>query len=288
MIPSSRSTPISEIPTDVSATELAGKAVDFRLRMMTIVRETKTAVDATYDRYGRSVSPEAARAACTHRDQEAVQAYATCLAPHAEELLTTARRTLSSLPPARHTAAWWNLLDDLAVSHAKITDVLNHPEPPGSDAEQGQQSLVWPHLAFWAEHSYVATHLLEQPRSNPQPAEEEQQKWTQWVQAARNRGALSLTESWYAADGRQVTLAHLVHDDNNVSTVVALSGDPDGADWRVIGHYADAETATRALSPAVPPGVLRADSWRSTRPEPVPGIPLQDLIQDVNEGAEQQ
>ncbi|AJE81521.1 hypothetical protein SLNWT_1145 [Streptomyces albus] len=45
--------------------------------------------------------------------------------------------------------------------------------------------------------------------------------------------------------------------------MVALRGDPGVPGWRVIGHYAHALEAGRALPPPVPPGVLRA------RPRPV-------------------
>jgi hypothetical protein len=249
--------------------------------MLAIVQDARKALDATYDRYGRPVHREAAMTARARRDRDAVAAYAAHLAPYAPELLATARRRLAALPTARHTAAWWNLLDDLAVSHTRIVEVLDKPGPPGSDTEHEQHSAVWPHLVFWAENSRVATHLvLEQPPPGPPMAEEEQREWTERAQAARGRGELDLIESWHTADGGQVTLAHLVHDDGS-SSVLALSGDPDAAGWRVVGLYADEDAATSSLPPAVPGGVMRTGiSWLN-RPEPPFEVPLQDLIWQV-------
>ena len=54
--------------------------------------------------------PRVAAAARARRNQQAVEAYATHLAPHADDLLAAAHRALEELPPARHTIAWRNLL----------------------------------------------------------------------------------------------------------------------------------------------------------------------------------
>ncbi|MFD5128963.1 hypothetical protein [Streptomyces olindensis] len=250
--------------------------------MIAIDREVETALDTARDRHGRTVHDHAAAAARAHRDQAALQAYATYLAPHAGELLAAARRALDTLPPARHTTAWRVLLDDLASSHAEIAKVLDRPAAPGTAAEREQQNAAWPHLAFWADLSYIATDLADQRHQAEVPlTDEEQQMWTDMAKAAQRRGELELIESWYAADGRRITLAHLVEED--ISTVIALSCDPDAPGWRVIGHYRNEHEAGRALPPAVPPGVLRPDVSRFNRPEPVPEVSLQELIRDIVE-----
>ena len=105
--------------------------------------------------------------------------------------------------------------------------------------------------------------------------------WTELAQAAQRRGELDLIESRYAADGRRINLAYLVADD--LSTVIALTGDPDAPGWQVIGHYLNEYAAGQALPAPVPPGVLRADVSQFNRPEPVPEVPLQELLRDVVE-----
>ncbi|CAM5570662.1 hypothetical protein [Streptomyces aurantiogriseus] len=250
--------------------------------MIDIGREVEAALDTTRDRHGRTVHHHAAVAARAHRNQAALQAYATYLVPHADELLAAARRALDELPLARHTAGWRTLLEDLAVSHTEIARVLGRPAVSGSTAEREQQTAVWPHLAFWADHSYLATDLADQRHQPEIPlTAEEQQMWTDTARAAQRRGELDLIESWYAADGRPITLAHLIEDD--ASTVIALSGDPDAPGWQVIGHYANEYVAGQALPSAVPPGVLRPDVSRFNRPEPAPEVSLQELIRDVTE-----
>lgn len=250
--------------------------------MIRIGREVETALDATRDRHGQTVHHNAEAAARAHRDQAALQAYATYLVPHAGELLAAARRALDALPPARHTAAWRILLDSLAASHSEIAKVLDQPAEPGSTAERAQHTAVWPHLAFWADHSYLATELADQHQQREIPlTDEEQQMWTDMAHAAQRRGELDLIESWYAADGRLITIAHLIEDDT--STVIALSGDPDAPGWQVIGHYANEYIAGQALPSAVPPGVLRPDVSRFNRPEAAPEVSLQELIRDVTE-----
>ncbi|MGW2046207.1 hypothetical protein ACWCPF_13630 [Streptomyces sp. NPDC001858] len=272
--------PIPDTPTP-AVRELAWKARDFRMRMIDVGREAETALDSARDRYGRTVH-HAAAAARARRDQAALKTYATCLVPHAGELLAAACRALGDLPPARHTAAWRTMLDDLAASHTQIANVLDRPATPGSAAERAQHTAVWPYLAFWVEHSYLATELADQVQRPEIPlTDEEQRLWTDMAHAAQRRGELDLIESWYAVDGRLITLAHLIEDDS--STVIALSGDPDAPGWQVIGHYAGEHVAGRELPCAVPPGVLRPDVSRFNRPEPAPEVSLQELIRDVSE-----
>ncbi|MFF3976545.1 hypothetical protein [Streptomyces sp. NPDC001828] len=281
MTPGSLPAPDGTLPT---TPEHANAARDFRLRMAVINRKTETTLDTTRDRYGRTVHAGAAAAARAQRDKAAVDAYAIHLAPHAEALLDTARLVLDELPPARHVAGWRAILDGLAASAAEIRRGLDQPPAPGSQAERTQHAHLWPHLTAWADHSPIVSNLADQREGQHHKApltDEEQQIWTERARAAQRRGELDLTESWYAADGQPITLAYLVEDDD--STVVALRGDPGVPGWQVIGHYAHEYEAGKVLPAAVPPGVLRADVSAFNRPEPVPEISLQELIQDVIE-----
>ncbi|MGA5200584.1 hypothetical protein [Streptomyces variegatus] len=282
MTPTSNPAPDSPPP---AAPELANAARDFRLRMAVIDRETETALDMTRDRYGRTVHADAAAAARAHRDKAAVEAYATHLAPHTDALLDAARRALDELPPARHLAGWRAVLDGLAASAAEIRRALERPAAPGSPTERAQHAALWPHLTAWADHSFIASNLADQSDGQHHKApltDDEQQMWTKMAQAAQRRGELELTESWYAADGQPIALAHLIENDD--STLVALRGDPDAPGWQVIGHYAHEYEAGKVLPVPVPPGVLRADVSRFNRPAPIPEVSLQELIRDVVEG----
>ncbi|WP_329159926.1 hypothetical protein OHB49_11270 [Streptomyces sp. NBC_01717] len=281
MTPASNPDPDGPLPV---APELPNAARDFRLRMAVIDRETETALDMTRDRYGRIVHASAAAAARAQRDKAAVEAYTTHLAPHADALLDAARRALDELPPARHLAGWRAVLDGLAASATEIRPALDRPAAPGSQAERAQHSALWPHLTAWADHSFIASNLADQSDGQHHKApltEEEQRMWTERAQAAQRRGELELTESWYAAGGQPITLAHLVEDDD--STLVALRGDPDAPGWQVIGHYAHEYEAGQSLPAPVPPGVLRADVSGFNRSEPAPEISLQELTRDVVE-----
>ncbi|MCL7369618.1 hypothetical protein [Streptomyces ardesiacus] len=282
MTPTSSPAPDSPLPT---ASALASKARDFRLRMAVIDCETEAALDMTRDRHGRTVHADAAKAARAHRDKAAVEAYSAHLAPHAEALLDAARLALDELPPARHLTGWRAVLDGLASSAAEIRRALDRPTPPGSPAERAQHAALWPHLTAWADHSPIASNLADQRDGQHHQApltDEEQQLWTDRARAAQARGALELTESWYAADGQPITLAYLVEDDD--STVVALRGAPGAPGWQVIGHFAHEYEAGKALPAPVPPGVLRSDISRFNRPAPAQELSLQDLIRDVVEG----
>ncbi|MET9507681.1 hypothetical protein ABZX62_04230 [Streptomyces flavidovirens] len=280
MTPGSDPAPESPLPV---APDLAARARDFRLRMAVIARETETALDMNRDRYGRTVHEGAAAAARAHRDKAAVEAYATHLAPYADALLDAAHRTLDELPPARHITGWRSLLDGLAVSAAEIRRALGRPAPAGP-AVRTQHAALWPHLAAWADHGFIASNLADQNPHQHHKApltDEEQQAWTERVQAAQRRGELELTESWYAADGQPISLAHLIEDDD--SRVVALRGDPDAPGWQVIGRFDHEYEAGQVLPAAVPPGVLRADVSVFNRPVPAPEVSLQELIRDVIE-----
>ncbi|MGZ2361563.1 hypothetical protein LRE75_33610 [Streptomyces sp. 372A] len=283
MTPTSRPAPGVPRP---SAAQLSNAASSFMVRMSVIACETEAALDQTRDRHGRTVHPGAAEAARAHRDEAAVQAYRTYLAPHAEALLDVARLVLDELPPARHLAGWEAVLDGLAASTAEIRRVLDRPATPGTAEERAQHAVLWPHLTVWADHGYIAGSLADQRdggqhQKSPLP-DEDRRRWTERAVAAQRRGELELTASWYAADGRPITLAHLVEDGD--STVVALRGDPGVPGWQVIGHYAHEYEAGKDLPAPVPPGVLRPDRSRSNRPVPAPEVSVQDLVRDVVEG----
>ncbi|AXG80765.1 hypothetical protein [Streptomyces paludis] len=276
------SNPASDGLLPVSS-ELANRARDFRLRMAVIDRETEVALDMTRDRYGRTVHADAAAAAQARRGEAAVKAYAAYLAPHTDALLSAARRALGELPPARHLDGWRAVLDALGDSAAEIRRILDRPAVPGSAAERAQHAALWPYVTAWADCSLIFGNLADQSAGQHHKApltEEEQQMWTELAQAAQKRGELELTESWYAADGRPITLARLVEDD---SMLVALRGDTDAPGWQVIGHYAHEYEAGQALPTPVPAGVLRADVSGFNRPEPAPEVSLQELVRDVVE-----
>lgn len=261
------STPAPDGPLPVTP-ELANAARVFRLRMAVIDRETETALDMTRDHYGRTVHAAAA-AARAQRDKSALEAYTTHLAPHADALLDAARRALDELPPARHLAGWRAVLDGLVSSAAEIRRALDRPTAPGSPAEHAQHAALWPHLTAWADHSVIASNLADQRDGQHHKApltEEEQRMWTELAQAAHRRGELELTESWYAADGQPITLAHLIEDDD--STLVALRGDPDAPGWQVIGHYAHEYEAGRYSLPRSRPVCCALTSPGSTDPSP--------------------
>ncbi|MGW4345323.1 hypothetical protein ACWEL8_09625 [Streptomyces sp. NPDC004690] len=262
--------------------DLARRAGDFRLRMSVIATATEKALDTTRDRYGHTVHTGAAADALARRNQAAIEAYTTHLAPHTDALLDTARRALDELPPARHITAWRTVLDALGASAAEISRALDRPATPGSPAERTQHAALWPHLAAWADHGLIAADLVgRRQRPAATLTGEEQQTWTEAAEAAQRRGELQPAESWYTIDGLMITLAYLFKDDT--ATVVALSGDPDAPGWQVIGHYATEYEAGQALPAPVTPGVLRPDVSQFIRPEPAPEVPLHELVRDVVE-----
>lgn len=251
------------------------------MRLAVLDREFQTALNSARDRYGRTVHHRAEATARARRNQTALSFYAAQLVPHADPLLDAARSTLDTLPPARHTSAWRDLLDTLATSHTEITGALKRPAVQGTSSEREQHAALWPHLVFWAEHGTLAADLADPVRLDQQPSTgltaEERQMWTERAQAAQQRRQLDLIASWYAADGRL-----LVKDDTD--TVIALAGDPDAPGWEVIGQFDNEYTAQLALPTPVPPGVLRADAAsRFNRPEAAPEQPLHDLLRDVFE-----
>ncbi|WP_411140977.1 hypothetical protein [Streptomyces sp. x-80] len=268
--------PITDAPDLSDIRELMAKSGDFRVRMALLDRETETALDAVRDRYGRTVRPQEAAAIRTRRTQAALAGYQIDLASSAGPLLAAARNALDAIPATAHTQAWRDVLDSLATSHTEILRAAG--QPTGRE-----QQAVWAHLAHWAEHGSIAAHLADQHHQcGPEFTAEDQQMWTVKARAARGRGELDLIESWYAADGRRITLAYLIQDDT--SEVIALAGDPDAPGWCVIGRYDNEYVAGKALPRPVPPGVLRPDgASRFGRPEPAPELPVQELLRDVAE-----
>ncbi|WP_203621427.1 hypothetical protein [Streptomyces anulatus] len=283
MTPASSPAPDHRRPT---ASELSDAAGNFMIRMSVIGCETDAALDRTRDRHGRTVHPGAADAARAHRNKAAVEAYRTHLAPHAEALLDVARLVLDELPPAQHLAGWQAVLDGLHASTVEIHRIIERPADSGSEDERAQHAALWPHLTVWADHGYIASNLADQRdggqhQKSPLP-DAERRKWTEMAVAAQQRGALELTEAWFAADGQPITLAYLVEDDESI--VVALRGDPGAPGWQVIGHYEHEYEAGKDLPSPVPSGVLRRNCSRFNRLPPAPEMPLQDLIRDVVEG----
>ncbi|MFF8918300.1 hypothetical protein ACF08M_34635 [Streptomyces sp. NPDC015032] len=244
--------------------------------MALLDRETETALDAVRDRHGRIVRPQEAAAIRTRRTRSALDGYRLDLADSAGPLLGAARTALDAMPPTAHTQAWRDMLDSLATSHMEILRAAGQP------AEREAQT-VWAHLAHWAENGAIAAHLADlHHKPGPEFTADEAQEWTERARVARTRGALDLIESWYAADGRRITLAYLAEED--LSEVIALTGDPDAPGWSVIGRYDNEYVAGKTLPRPVPPGVLRAEGTsRFDRPEMAAEIPVQELLRDVTE-----
>ncbi|WP_432112679.1 hypothetical protein [Streptomyces sp. S1] len=253
------------------------KASNYRWWMLSVEREAEEALDTVRDRYGRILRPEEAAEIRARRTEAALKGYRADLAGAALPLLDVARRALDAMPPVDHVRAWRDVLNGLAFSHKEILRLA------GLSAEHGRQAL-WPHLARWAEHGTIAVYLADQLHHQPgtEFTTDESQEWTRQARAAQDRGELDLIESWYAADGRRITLAYLVEDD--ASEVIALAGDPGTPLWSVIGRYDTELAAGRVLPQPVPPGVLHPEGpGRFTRPEPAPEVPVQVLLRDVAE-----
>ena len=265
------------------ASELANAARDFRLRMAVIDRETETALDMTRDRYGRTVHASAAAAA---------RPTATRRRWRRTPPTSPRTPTLCSMPPAARStschlpATWpgggpcWTAWPPPPPRSAGPSTGRPPPAPQPSARSARPCGRTSPHGRITASSPATSPTRADQHHKAPL-TEEEQQMWTELAQAAQRRGELELTESWYAADGQPITLAHLVEGDD--STLVALRGDPDAPGWQVIGHYAHEYEAGKVLPAPVPPGVLRADVSGFNRPEPAPEISLQELTRDVVE-----
>ncbi|MFD8114385.1 hypothetical protein [Streptomyces microflavus] len=238
--------------------------------------ETEKALDTVRDRYGRTVHLSDAADIRTRRTRRALAGYRADLGESALPLLAAATQALHTMPSSTAVQAWHELIASLATSHGEIMRASTAPS-------EREAAAVWGHLAHWADTGPIAAHLSDLHHT---PAAEftadESRKWTERAQRARRRGALDLFESWFSADGRRITLAYLVEDDD--SEVVALAGDPDAPGWAVIGRYDNELAAGTALPRPMPPGVLRPEgALRFNRPDPVHEVPLQELLRDVVE-----
>ncbi|MEU2131769.1 hypothetical protein [Streptomyces sp. NPDC018352] len=246
--------------------------------MAQLDRETESALDTVRDRYGHTVRPQEAAAIRARRTRLALDGYRIDLADSAVPLLVLARSALDTLPPADHTKAWLDVLESLARSHTEILRAAGQP------AEREEQE-VWARLAHWAEYGQIAAHLADLHHHQPgrEFTTDEAQEWTQRAQAARHRGELDLIESWYAADGRRITLAYLIEDDT--SKVIALTGDLDAPGWGVIGRYDNEYEAGQSLPRPVPPGVLHpgGPSSRFSLPERGSEFLVEELHRDIIE-----
>lgn len=228
--------------------------------------ETEKALDTVRDRYGRTVRFTDAADIRTRRTHKALAGYRHDLGASALPLLSAATQALDRMQPSAAVQAWHELIASLATSHGEILCASTTPS-------EREASAVWVHLAHWADTGPIAAHLADlHHEPAPEFTADESRKWTERAQRARSRGALDLFESWYAADGRRITLAYLVEDDD--SDVVALAGDPDAPGWAVIGRYDTELDAGTALprpmprgfcAPTQPPGST-APTWHRKCP----------------------
>ncbi|MFW6724177.1 hypothetical protein ACHZ98_29315 [Streptomyces sp. MAR4 CNY-716] len=175
--------------------------------------------------------------------------------------------TSSTRPPRRSTGPWNTPPTPVLRPNALSTRPCGHTWPSGRSTARSPPVLA-----------------RRQQRPPVTLTGEEQHPASEAVHDALRRGELELTDSWYAADRRQITLARLA--DSSNLPVVALRGDPDTPDCQVIGRYPHDYAAMQALPAPVPAGVLLPDVSRFNRPVPTPEVPLQRLIRDVVEAQE--
>ncbi|MFD3910060.1 hypothetical protein [Streptomyces sp. NPDC058603] len=241
----------------------------------------ETALDQPRHRHGALTDTPAVTTARTERNRDAAAAFETHVLPHTDTLLTAARSAIDAMSPARHHRAWRLLLDDLEHAASQIERILTSPVKPGTEAARERDSALWPYLAAWAEHGYIVSDLVDQHRlpAVPSPSADIQREWTVRAQDARRRGDLEPFESWYDAEGRLITLAYLIEDEE--STVLALAGDLVSPRWQVLGRYDNEYAAGQASPPPVPPGVLRPGSSRYHSRVPTPEVLLQELTGDI-------
>ncbi|MFI5804377.1 hypothetical protein [Streptomyces sp. NPDC051561] len=202
------------------------------------------------------------------------------LLPHTAALLAQARARLDELPTARHHAGLRLVLDDLDYAADQIQKLLSLP---GNDesAEQRDRAL-WPYLETWGERSMLLRELIHHPAPQPFPQlpPEQEQQLTEWARGARMRGNLSPYMSWYDASGTQITLTYQ-EGTEYIPTCLALAGDIDGPDMRVIGAYGSDDQALAELPPPVSPGTLRRGRPEVVRSPAPPEAELRNLVRDV-------
>ncbi|MEU1073543.1 MULTISPECIES: hypothetical protein [unclassified Streptomyces] len=215
--------------------------------------------------------------------QEGVEAFERHILPHAETLLAAARSAVDAMPPARHHAAWHELIDDLVHATGQIHRIRSAPTgQPHADAPSVRHLQQWPYVLAWAERSFIISDLAEQHRpAGPPLTGEEQQLWTDMAQAAWRRGDLDADDVWYSADNELITVAHLVEDGE--PTVVVLAGELGSEQMRVLGHYDTVNKAVQASPPAVPAGILNRDFAPFAPQPPAAEVSVVKLVRQVDE-----
>ncbi|MEI5100909.1 hypothetical protein RB200_23205 [Streptomyces sp. PmtG] len=242
-------------------------------------------------RYERAWSQAADAADASHaaavlargRRQEGAEAFERHVLPHTNTLLSAARSAVDAMPPARHHAAWRELIDDMAHAADQIHRIQSAPagqdEP---DASRVRHLQLWPYVLAWAERSFIIGDLAGQHRPVAPPlSDDEHRLWQRRAQAAWQRGDLDPTDVWYSASNELITLAYLV--EQGEQTVVVLAGELDSEQMRVLGHYDSPHKAVQASPPAVPAGVLRPDIAPFAPRAPAAESPVAQLVRQVDE-----
>lgn len=217
------------------------------------------------------------------RRQEAAEAFERHVLPHTNKLLAAAHSAVNAMPPARHHAAWRELIDDMAHAANQINRIRTAPDAqPEPDASRARHLQLWPYVLAWAERSFIISDLAEQHRpTGPPLTSEEQQLWTDQAQAAWRRGDLDAADVWYSADNELITLAHLF--EHGDSTVVVLAGELGSEQMRVLGHYDSMHEAVEAAPPSVPAGVLHPDVAPFAPHALTAEAPIAKLVRQVDE-----
>ncbi|MEV5979652.1 hypothetical protein [Streptomyces sp. NPDC052114] len=215
--------------------------------------------------------------------QEGVEAFERHVLPHADALLVAARSAVDAMPPARHHAAWRELIADMAHAADQIHRIRSAPagqdEP---DASRVRHLQLWPYVLAWAERSFIVGDLAGQHRPVAPPLSgEELRLWQERAQAAWQRGDLDTTDVWYSARNELITLAYLV--EQGEQTVVVLAGEVGSEQMRVLGHYDTVHQAVEASPPAVPAGVLHPDVAPFAPQAPAAEAPVAKLVRQVDE-----
>ncbi|MFE0129981.1 hypothetical protein ACFWY6_00045 [Streptomyces sp. NPDC059037] len=197
--------------------------------------------------------------------------------------MAAARSAVDAMPPARHHAAWRELVDDMAHAADQIHRIRSAPvgqdEP---DASRVRHLQLWPYVLAWAERSFIIGDLAGQHRPVAPPLSgEELRLWQDRAQAAWERGDLDTTDVWYSASNELITLAYLV--DQGEQTVVVLAGELGSEQMRVLGHYDSVHKAVEVAPPAVPAGVLHPDIAPFAPQAPAAEAPVAKLVRQVDE-----
>ncbi|AZM56319.1 hypothetical protein DMA15_30105 [Streptomyces sp. WAC 01529] len=236
--------------------------------------------------WSQATAADASQAAAVitqSRRREGAELFERHVAPHANTLLAAARSAVETMPPARHHAAWRELIEDMAHAADHIVRIRSAPDSQAEpDATRARHLQLWPYVLAWAERAFIISGLAEQHRPTGPPLPlEEQQLWTDLALEAWRRGDLDVDEVWYSADNELITLAHLVEPDDQ--TVVVLAGELGTEQIRVLGHYDTVQKAVEASPPPVPAGVLRPDFSPFAPPTPAAEAPVAKLVRQIDE-----